>query len=116
MNINNINPYLGTQNAIKSDSGNSSSADNIQVSSAGEGQSTNLTVVTDPPFLPIATYQRQDLIKKVRSLEFKIGHEVIDQRSQNTVSDIKAKSSETDTVRTVTSEKNQLGTILSIKI
>jgi hypothetical protein len=115
MNINNINPYQGVQNAIKLDGGNGSSADNRRVSSTDE-EFKNLTVVTDPPFFPIATYQRQDLIKKVEWAEVEVEHKVSDQRVQNTVSDIKAKAGETDAVRTVTSEKNQKGSILSIKV
>jgi hypothetical protein len=117
MNINNINPYLGMQNAINSDAGNGSSADNRQVYSADEGQSTNLTSITDPPFLPMARYQRANLIKKVESeVVVESEHKISDQRSQNTVSDIKAKANETDAVRTVTSKKNQPGAILSVKI
>ena len=30
---------------------------------------TNLNIVRDPPFFPIATYQRQDLIKRIRIVE-----------------------------------------------
>jgi hypothetical protein len=107
MNINNINPYQGMQNAIKPDGRNGSSA--------GE-DFKNLTVVTDPPFFPIATYQRQDLIKKVEWAEVAEESKVSDQSLQNTVSDIKAKANETDASRHVTSEKNQPGEILSIKV
>jgi hypothetical protein len=115
MNINNINPYQGVQNAIKPDGGNGSSAGKAQVFSAGE-EFKNLTVVTDPPFFPIATYQRQDLIKKVKSAEGEAGQKVSDQRLQNALSDIKTKASEAVVVRAVTSEKNQTGAILSIKV
>ena len=116
MDINNINPYQGMQNALKTDGGNGLAVDNRQVSSAGEGYSKDLTVITDPPFFPIATYQRQDLIRKVKSAEVEIGHKVSEQRLQNTVADIQSKASETDAGRHVTSEKNQPGAILSIKI
>ena len=114
--INNINPYQGMQNALKTESGNGSSVDNRPVSSVDEGHPANLTIVTDPPFLPIATYQRQDLIKKVKSVEYEIEHKVTEQRLHNMVADIKSKAGETDAVRTVTAEKNELGAILSVKI
>ncbi len=116
MNINNINPYQGMQNALKSDGGNGSFADNNQISSTGETQFKNLTVVIDPPFLPIATYQRQNLIKKVEGSEIEITHKVSDDEGlQKPISDIKAKVSEMDGVRTIMSEKNQTGAIMSIK-
>ena len=68
MNINSINPFQGLQNAFIPDGRDDSAAENRQVASVSTGQS-DLTVVQDPPFFPIATYQRQDLITKVRSVE-----------------------------------------------
>jgi hypothetical protein len=66
--VNNINPYQGLQNAFIPDGGNKKAADSRQVSSVSQEQS-NPAVVYDPPFFPIATYQRQDLITKVRAVE-----------------------------------------------
>jgi len=58
MNINNIHPYQDLQNAIRPDSGNNSVVTNRQVRS-------DPLIVYDPPFFPMATYQRPDLIHKV---------------------------------------------------
>ena len=97
MNVNNINPYQGLQNAFRPDVGNASTADNRQGSSVSQRQS-DVAVVHDPPFFPIATYQRQDLIKKVQAVEAGLGKNA------------------TNAVRTETSENIQPGEILTIKI
>ena len=103
MNITNINPYQGMQNAIRPDVGSGSSA--IQSES-------NPTVLIDPPLFPIARYQNPNLMKKSVPTEA----EISDQKSQNTVSAHKLKASENDAVRSITSEKSPAGTILSVKI
>jgi hypothetical protein len=114
MNVNNINPFQGLQNAFRSGSGNNSAADN-QVVSESPGRS-ELTVVHDPPFFPIARYQRQDLIKKVKSVAADVEHSANNQGLQNTIFGNISKMSEQKTVNNVTSGKNQPGAILTIKI
>jgi hypothetical protein len=111
MNINNINPYQGVQNAFRPDGGKDSAADNRPVSSAGG----NLTDVYDPPFFPIATYQRQDSIKKARSVQTEVERSVSDQGPQTAPPVNKSESSAPDAGQTATPEI-QPGVILSIKI
>jgi hypothetical protein len=106
MNVNNINPFQGQQNAFRSDGGNAS------VSRGGEPE---LTIVQDPPLLPIATYQRLDNIKPVRSVEAEVERSASHQKLPDAPSADIAKSNEADAPRAVTSEKIQLGTILSVK-
>ena len=60
MMITNINPYQeGPQNANRPGGSNTSSGDKRQ----------DLNQVQYPPFLPIATYQRMDLIGAVRNIQ-----------------------------------------------
>jgi hypothetical protein len=115
MNVNNINPYQGLQNAYLPDNGNDSSAENREVSSVSQGKS-NLTDVYDPPFFPIARYQRQDLIKKVKSVVAEVERPAADQKLQNTPLVDESKISNPDAGKSVTPEKIQPGSILSIKI
>lgn len=93
--VNNINPYQGMQNAIRPGGSNTSSAESRQVLSSGRSASAprmktethnaqslgitervntlqqqwGLNEVQDPPFFPIATYQRMDLIGEIRSIQ-----------------------------------------------
>jgi hypothetical protein len=110
MNVNNINPYQGMQNAIRPDVGSGSSVNDNEVSSVSLG--SNPTVLIDPPLFPIARYQNPNLMKKSTPTEAEIN----DQKLQNMVLAQKLKVSENDAVRSVTSEKSQTGTILSVKI
>ena len=112
--VNNINQYQGLQNAYRPDKENEGTTDNRQVSSGGQGLS-DLIVVHDPPFFPIATYQRQDLIKKVRSLEGEARQPVRDQGSQNMPLANKLKNDATEAVRVVTSGNIKPGAVLSVK-
>ncbi len=114
MNVNNINPYQGLQKAFYPDGGNERAGDNREVASVSSGQS-NLAVVYDPPFFPIATYQRQDLIKKVSTGDPEFKRSGADQEVSNTHLD-KAKSDATETVRAATAENIQPGAILTVKI
>ena len=108
MNVNNINPYQGLQNAFRPDGGSKEDGDNREAASVSLGQS-NLVDVYDPPFFPIATYQRQDLIKKVSIGGTEVKHSGSDQGFQNTNIDNKSKSNATETVRAAASEKIQPG-------
>ena len=116
MNVNNINPYQGLQNAFRPGGGNEGAGDNLEVASVSSGQS-NPAVVYDPPFFPIATYQRQDLIRKVSirgEVEFK--QSGADQGLQNTLIDNKSQSNATEKVRAAMAENIQPGAILTVKI
>jgi hypothetical protein len=117
MNVNNINPYQGLQNAFRPDGGNGGVADNGEVASASSGQS-NLAVVYDPPFFPIARYQRQDLIKKAGIKgEIEVKQSGADQELQpNTHLDNKSKADATETIRVATSGAIQPGKILTVTI
>jgi hypothetical protein len=94
MMINTINPYQRLQNAIRLGGSNSTSIENRPVLSSSRSRSVlipeteshqaqvlgirervnslqdkwDLNQVNDPPFFPIATYQRMDLISDVRSI------------------------------------------------
>lgn len=93
--INNINPYQGLQNAIRPGGANSSGVENRLVLAKGRSNSVlmpetesyqaqllgitervnslqnnwELNQVQDPPFFPIATYQRMELIGEVRNIQ-----------------------------------------------
>ena len=98
MNILNIHIYQGLQNAVRPAGGNNSVAvsrplsagiasNSVSLSGASEttlGQSPGIiaqinnlqshvdsdpNIVRDPPFFPIATYQRADLIKRIKVTE-----------------------------------------------
>ena len=115
MNVNNINPYQGLQNAFRPGGGNEGAGDNLEVASVSSGQS-NPAVVYDPPFFPIATYQRQDLIKKVSIGESEYKRSGADQGFQNMNLDNKSKSDATETVRAAALENIKPGAILTVKI
>jgi hypothetical protein len=57
MNITTVHPYSDLQDVIRPESGKNSSQENRR-------DHSNLVEVNDPPFFPIATYQRMDLIQK----------------------------------------------------
>lgn len=92
--INQINPYQGLQNAIRPGGSQTSSDDNRMVLSAGRTSTVllaekesvdpqllkiteriatlqrnlDLTLVYFPPFFPIASYQRMDLITEMQAI------------------------------------------------
>ena len=94
MYINQINPYQGMQNAIRPGGSQTSSDDNRMVLSAGRTSAVllaekdsvdpqllkitervatlqrnlDLTLVYYPPFFPIASYQRMDLITEMKGI------------------------------------------------
>ncbi len=94
MYINQINPYQGMQNAIRPGGSQASSDDNRMVLSAGRTSAVlipekesydpqllkitervatlqrnlDLTLVYYPPFFPIASYQRMDLITEMKGI------------------------------------------------
>lgn len=105
MNVNIINPFQGQQNAFRSDGGNASVSQGV----------TDLTTIQDPPFFPIATYQRLDNIKQVRSVAAESERSGSNQPLQSAPLAVIAKSNEADAPRAVTSEQSQPGTILSVK-
>jgi hypothetical protein len=122
MMINQINPYQGLQNAIRPGGSNSSSDDNRQVLSsdrsapaprAGVETSSarllgiaervnalqkqwNLNEVKDPPFFPIATYQRMDLISEVRNIQVEVERSSLSPEIKQAVSGEKLKDDAND--------------------
>ncbi|MRR29591.1 hypothetical protein EG834_04525 [bacterium] len=100
MMINNINPHQGLQNAVRPGGSSATSTENRLVLSSGRSktvlvpeaeaydaqllgitervnnlqQRPDLNLVHDPPFFPIATYQRMDLIGEIRSIQVEIGN------------------------------------------
>ena len=122
MMINNINPYQGLQNAVRPGGSNISSADNRLVLSSGrtntflipESESTdakllgiserinnlqkqwNLNDVQDPPFFPIATYQRMDLIGEIRSIQAEVERSSLSPELKQAVSGEKLRDDATD--------------------
>jgi hypothetical protein len=73
----------------------------------------NVNIISDPPFFPIAKYQRQDSIHKVESLDEKIG--LSTNQGFKTMAD---RTIATATTAEVSGppEGMQAGTILNIKI
>ncbi len=114
MNVNNINLYQGLQNAFRPERGSKEGGDIREDVSVRAGQS-DIVDTYDPPFFPIATYQRQDLIKKVSIGETEVTRSGADQVLQNTSLDNKSKSDATETVRAA-AENVQTGAILTVKI
>jgi hypothetical protein len=57
---------------------------------------SNLNIVRDPPFFPIATYQRADLIKRIRIIEEEVQRSSLDNglRPEFTPSELKAQASD----------------------
>ena len=119
MNILNIHTYQGMQNATRpagesntaaSDrtpsSVTSSSSDSFpgdirkgvvaQIDSLQKHVEGDLNIVRDPPFFPIATYQRADLIKRIRVIEEEIQRST-PPKIKSTLSSPKLKEGATDT-------------------
>ena len=93
--INNINPYQGLQNAVRPSGSSAPSVENRLVLSSGRSntvlipeseaydaqllgitervnnlqQRYDLNQIQDPPFFPIATYQRMDLVGEIRNIQ-----------------------------------------------
>jgi hypothetical protein len=98
--INNINPYQGLPNAFRPGNSKTSGVGDRLVSSSSSSntalmaeteandaqllgtmervnsllQREDMNLVHDPPFFPIATYQRMDLIGEIRSIQVEIEH------------------------------------------
>jgi hypothetical protein len=122
MNINNISPYQGLQNAIRPGGSNTSSVESKLVLSSGRSvpaprmktetnnaqslgiterlntlqKKWNLTEVQDPPFFPIATYQRVDLIGEIRSIQADVERSSLRPEIKQAVSGKKLKDDATD--------------------
>ena len=125
MYINSINPYQGLQNAIRPGDSNTTSADNRMVLSAGRSNSVllaekesyntqllkiseritavqrnlDLTLVYYPPFFPIASYQRMDLITEMKGIGEDISRADIDpahKQAAAAVSTLGAESTDAD--------------------
>ncbi len=122
MNINNINPYQGLQNAIRPGGSNTSSVESRPLLSSGRsapasGMKTetnnaqslgitervntlqkqwSLNEVQDPPFFPIATYQRMDLIGEIRSIQADVERSSLSQELKQAVSGETLKDDATD--------------------
>ena len=120
--INNINPYQGLQNAIRPGGSNSSGVENRLVLSKGRSNSVlmpetesyqaqalgirervnslqdkwNLNQVQDPPFFPIATYQRMELIGEVRNIQVDIKRSSLSPELKQSISGEKLKDDATD--------------------
>jgi hypothetical protein len=93
MMIQNINLYQGQQNAVRSDGANNSAPMNSgalsgEPANKPEPQQVNsdLNVVRDPPFFPIATYQRADLIKRIRIVEEEVQRSSLDASVKSAIS------------------------------
>jgi hypothetical protein len=123
MMINQINPYQGMQNAIRPGGPTTSSADNRMVLSSGRSNTSakaeagasdaqllaiterinslqkrsDMNLVSDPPFFPIATYQRMDLIGEVRSIQVEVERSSLSPEIKQAVSGEKLKDDATDT-------------------
>ncbi len=120
--VNNINPYQGMQNAIRPGGSNTSSAESRQVLSSPRSapapsmkaethnaqslgitervntlqKQWNLTEVQDPPFFPIATYQRMDLISDIRNIQVDVERSSLSPEIKQAVSGEKLKDDATD--------------------
>jgi hypothetical protein len=128
MMIQNINLYQGQQNAVRSDSVNNSATMNSEALSGGpvtksgpsQGEiaminnlpqqvNSDLNVVRDPPFFPIATYQRADLIKRVRIVEEEVQRSSLDASVKSAISTRPLKTEATD--KGMDSARNRLSTL-----
>jgi hypothetical protein len=109
MNVNTISPFQALQNVYSPNAGrisnaNSGEIDPLQAQSVGitasisnlQGQLENLNVVHDPPFFPIARYQRVDLITKIRGIHQEIGQSSLPPEVKQPVSANKLKNDATD--------------------
>jgi hypothetical protein len=124
MSINMINPYQGMQNPYRPCGGKTANAGSGTVVSAGQssggissgetdpvpGQSPgiaasignlrgsleNLNVVHDPPFFPIATYQRVDIILQINHIQAQIGRSSLAPEVKQAVSTVNLKKDATD--------------------
>jgi hypothetical protein len=125
MNIHNIHTLQGQQNMIHSSSevnvatsngilsmvtpSNSGTLSGKPETSLGESHKvttlinnlqkdleSDLNVVLDPPFFPIASYQRLDLIEKIRGLGEEIQRSSLDEGLKSTISGNFLKDSATD--------------------
>lgn len=93
--INTIHPYQGQQNAVRPGGSNATSVESRSVQSGGRSETVlppemdapealmlgiaervnslqeklDLNLVQYPPFFPIATYQRMDLIGEIRNIQ-----------------------------------------------
>lgn len=120
--IDNINPYQGLQNAIRPGGFSATSVENRQVSSSGgsavalqpEAESNDamllgltervnslqkkldLTLVQYPPFFPIATYQRMDLVDEVRSIQVDVERSSLSSALKQAISGRKLPDDATD--------------------
>lgn len=125
MNIQNIHIFQGLQNAVRPAGENNSThldrslSVGITINSgslSGESETTplqltgiiaqinnlqqhvesDLNIVRDPPFFPIATYQRADLIKRVRVIEEAVQRLGLEKDMKTTLSAEKLKEQATD--------------------
>ena len=122
MMIHNMNPYQGLQNAIRPGGSNASSVESRLALSSGRSapaprmktetnhaQSLGITErvntlqkqwslneVQDPPFFPIATYQRMDLIGEIRSIQAHVERSSLSSEIKQAVSGEKLKDDATD--------------------
>ena len=122
MMINNIIPYQGLQNAIRPGGSNTSSVEKRLALSSDRSTSApmpetgsieahalgiservnalqqrhNLNQVQDPPFFPIATYQRMELIGEVRNIQVDIKRSSLSPELKQSISGEKLKDDATD--------------------
>ena len=118
MNINGIQTGQASQNVIKSSERSGSSGEprtgSVSISGAAAGNSHQLseaavaacidflknqldTLLTSyPPFFPVGSYQRPDLIKGIQTLEEKIGKSAVDESIRKTFSGEKLPDDATD--------------------
>lgn len=119
---NNINPFQGLPNASRPSGSNATSVENRLVLSSGRSsavlipeseaydaqllgiterinsieQRQDLNLVQDPPFFPIATYQRMDLIGEIRSIQVEIERSSLSPELKQDISGEKLKDEATD--------------------
>lgn len=125
MNIQNIHIYQGLQNAVHpsgennsatmnrplpleatSNSGSLSGGSEItleppsgviaMINNLQQHVESNLNIVRDPPFFPIATYQRADLIKRVRIVEEEVQRSSLDVSVKSAITARPLKTGATD--------------------
>jgi hypothetical protein len=124
MNISIINPFQGLQNAYRPSGGKASSVNSGPVASSDQsiggifsgelepvagqslgiiagisnlqGRLDDLNVVHDPPFFPIASYQRIDIIMKISGIQEEIGKSSLPPEVKQSISADKLKIDATD--------------------
>lgn len=138
MNINSIQTVQIMQNAIKSADRGDGASTGTESSAAPENTGSqpsgaaivagvgflkdqlNELLTSYPPFFPVGSYQRSDLIKKISTLEEKIGKSTVDESIRKMFDREKLSSTATDTeisasLDRLTAAADRLGERQSVK-